>query len=102
MVLSNIVSTVPASIPFPTRVSVLQSLASQYAASLGAIPDSRFKTKGVAAGKAAAKAMIAAREGDGRFGPSQWVPNSAPGHWQPLVNPATGEPILDPTPWVVG
>jgi hypothetical protein len=102
MVLSNIVSTVPASIPFPTRVTVLQSLASQYAASLSAIPDSPFKTQGVAAGNAAAEAMIAAREGDGRFGPSQWVPNSAPGHWQPLVNPATGQPILDPTPWVGG
>ena len=102
MVLSNIVSTVPASIPFPTRASVLQSLASQYAASLGAIPDSPRKTKGVAAGNAAAEAMIAAREGDGRFGPSQWVPNPAPGHWQPLVNPATGQPILDPTPWVGG
>ena len=101
MVLSNIVSTVPASIPFPTRASVLQSLASQYAASLSAIPDSPRKTKGVAAGNAAAEAMIAAREGDGRFGPSQWVPNPAPGHWQPLVNPATG-PILDPTPWVGG
>ena len=102
MVLSNIVSTVPASIPFPTRASVLQSLASQYAASLSAIPDSPRKTKGVAAGNAAAEAMIAAREDDGRFGPSQWVPNPAPGHWQPLVDPATGRPILDPTPWVGG
>jgi hypothetical protein len=102
MVLSNIVSTVPASISFPTRASVLQSLASQYAGSLSAIPDSPFKAQGVAAGNAAAEAMIAAREGDGRFGPSQWVPNSAPGHWQPLVNPATGQPILDPTPWVGG
>ena len=102
MVLSNIVSTVPASISFPTRASVLQSLASQYAASLSAIPDSPRKTKGVAAGNAAAEAMIAAREGDGRFGPSQWVPNPAPGHWQPLVNPATGQPLLDPTPWVGG
>jgi hypothetical protein len=46
--------------------------------------------------------MLAARQGDGRFGPSQWVPSSAPGHWQPLVNPATGQPILDPTPWVGG
>jgi PAP2 superfamily len=101
MVLSNIVSTVPASISFPTRASVLQSLASQYAASLGAIPDSPRKTKGVAAGKAAAGAMIAAREGDGRFGPSQWVPNPAPGHWQPLLNP-DGTPMLDPTPWVGG
>ena len=102
MVLSNIVSTVPASISFPTRASVLESLASQYAASLSAIPDSPFKTQGVAAGNAAAAVMIAAREGDGRFGPSQWVPNSAPGHWQPLVNPATGQPMLDPTPWVGG
>src|SRR4030095_5724156 len=102
MVLSNIVSTVPASISLPTRASVRRSLASQSAASLSAIPDSPFKTQGVAAGNAAAAAMIAAREGDGRFGPSQWVPNSAPGHWQPLVNPATGQPMLDPTPWVGG
>jgi hypothetical protein len=101
-VLSNIVSTVPASIPFPTRSTVLATLASQYAAALGAVPDSPFKAQGVAAGQAAAEAMIAAREGDGRFGPSQWVPNSAAGHWQPQINPETGQPILDPTPWVGG
>jgi hypothetical protein len=101
-VLSNIISTVPASIPFPTRASLLQSLATQYAASLAAIPDRPFKAQGIAAGKAAADAMIAARQDDGRFGPSQWVPNPAPGHWQPLVNPTTGLPILDPTPWVGG
>ncbi len=101
-VLSNIVSTVPASISFPTKLSVLDGLASRYAASLEAIPDSPFKAQGIAAGNAAAEAMIAARRDDGRFGPSQWVPNSAPGHWQPLVNPATGQPILDPTPWVGG
>jgi hypothetical protein len=100
-VLSNIVSTVPAGIPFPTRASLLQSLADQHDASLAAIPDTPFKTQGIAAGKAAADAMIAARQGDGRFGRSQWVPNSAPGHWQPLLNP-DGTPILDPTPWVGG
>jgi hypothetical protein len=98
-VLAHIVSTVPASIPFPGKEGVLQSLASQYAASLGALPDSPSTAQGVAAGRAAAAAMIAAREGDGRFGPSQWVPNPAPGHWQPLVDPATGQPLLDPTPW---
>jgi hypothetical protein len=101
-VLANVVSTVPASISFPTRQTVLDSLASQYAASLGEIPASPFKEQGIAAGKAAAEAMIAAREGDGRFGPSQWVPNTAPGHWWPLTNPATGQLILDPTPWVGG
>ena len=45
--------------------------------------------------------MIAARRDDGRFGPSQWVPNTAPGHWWPQLN-AAGQPILDPTPWVGG
>ena len=98
-VLANIVSTVPA---FAAQQSVLQSLDSQYAASLAATPDSPFKAQGIAAGKAAAEAMIAARQGDGRFGPSQWVPNAAVGHWQPLLNPATGQPIVDPTPWVGG
>jgi hypothetical protein len=101
-VLTNIVSTVPASIPFPGKESVLQSLASQYASSLGALPNSQFKDQGIAAGTAAADAMVAAREDDGRFGPSQWVPNTAPGHWWPLVNPATGQLILDPTPWAGG
>jgi hypothetical protein len=100
-VLSDIVATVPATIPFPTRASLLQSLAAQYAASLAAVPDGPFKRQGIAAGNAAADTMIAARRGDGRFGPSQWVPNPAPGHWQPLLNP-DGTPMLDPTPWVGG
>jgi hypothetical protein len=100
-VLAHIVSTVPASIAFPTRASLLQSLATEYAASLAAIPDTPFKKNGIAAGTAAAEAMIAAREGDGRFGPSQWVPNSAPGRWQPLLNP-DGTQMLDPTAWVGG
>jgi hypothetical protein len=100
-VLSSIVSTVPASIPFPNRASLLQTLDTEYAASLAAIPDTRFKTAGIAAGDAAAEVMIAARQGDGRFGPSPWVPNDDPGHWQPLLNP-DGTQMLDPTPWVGG
>jgi hypothetical protein len=101
-VLSNVVSTVPENLAFPAKATVLQTLESQYAASLAAIPDSPSKVRGVAAGNAAANAMITARQGDGRFGPSQWVPNSAAGHWQPQVNPATGQQILDPTPWAGG
>jgi hypothetical protein len=98
-VLSSIVSTVPASIPFANRPSLLQTLDTAYAASLAAISDSPFKRQGIAAGNAAAEAMIAARQGDGRFGSSQWVSNPNPGHWQPLLNP-DGTQILDPTPWV--
>ena len=87
--------------PFPTRAALLATLSTEYAASLDAVADGPFKKQGIAAGQAAADAMLEARENDGRFGPSQWVPNTAPGHWWPLLNPA-GQPILDPTPWVGG
>jgi hypothetical protein len=100
LVLKNIVETVPQSITFPTRETVLASLALQYNASKNAIPDSPFKDMGIAAGTAAAQAMIDARQGDGRFGPSQWVPNSAPGHWDPVA--PNGTTVQDPTPWVGG
>jgi len=101
VVLYNIVSTVP-NLSDTGRTTLLQSLATQYANWLGGIPDGPFKNQGIAAGNAAAEAMIAARQNDGRFGPSQWVPNTAAGHWWPQVNPATGQLILDPTPWVGG
>src|SRR6266508_4426873 len=100
-VLSNIVATVPDTITFSNRASLLELLATDYASSLAEMPDSLFKAEGIAAGNAAAEAMIAARQGDGRFGPSPWLPNPDPGHWQPLMNP-DGTPMLDPTPWVGG
>jgi hypothetical protein len=100
-VLYNIVSTVP-NISDTDRAALLQALDTQYANSLAAIPNGPFKAQGVAAGNAAADAMIAAREDDGRFGPSQWVPNTDPGHWWPLTDQTTGQLILDPTPWVGG
>ena len=98
-VLTSIVAGVPDRIAFPNRATLLATLTTEYNASLAAIRNGPFKRQGIAAGNAAADAMIAARQGDGRFGPSQWVPNSAPGHWQPLLN-TDGTPILDPTPWV--
>src|SRR5436190_2161521 len=100
LVLKNILETVPQSIAFPTRTTVLASLETQYDASKNAIPDSPFENMGIAAGTAAAQAMIDARQGDGRFGPSQWVPNSAPGHWDPVA--PNGATVQDPTPWVGG
>jgi hypothetical protein len=100
LVLKNIVETVPQSITFPTRESLLASLASQYQAAKNAIPDSPFKNMGIAAGTAAAEAMIGARKDDGRFGPSQWVPNPNPGFWDPVA--PNGTTAQDPTPWVGG
>ncbi|WP_243057153.1 vanadium-dependent haloperoxidase [Nocardioides sp. SR21] len=101
-VLHDIVSTVPVGLTDEQRATRLATLDTQYADALAAVPDGWAETKGVAAGEAAAAAMIADRQGDGRFGPSQWVPNSAPGHWSPSLDPVTNQPILDPTPWVGG
>ncbi len=98
-ILSHIVSTVPPGISFPNRGDVSQALDTAYDASLAAVADGSSKTLGVAAGNAAVEAMISAREGDGRFGPSPWVAKQAPGYWQPLLNP-DGTQMLDPTPWV--
>jgi hypothetical protein len=100
-VLAELVSSAPETAPFPGRAGLLQTLSDEYAASLDAIDDGSFKRQGIAAGHAAADAMIAAREDDGRFGESQWVPNTDRGHWWPLLN-AAGAQILDPTPWVGG
>ena len=72
------------------RAPLLATLATEYAASLAAVDAGPFKRQGIDAGHAAAAAMLTARVDDGRFGPSQWVPNPAAGHWQPLINPATG------------
>ena len=98
-VLTEIVSTAPERAPFPGRAGLLSTLSSTYAASLDVIGDDSKTKQGVKVGHAAAEAMLDAREGDGRFGPSAWVPNPAAGHWQPQINPTTGLPILDPTPW---
>jgi len=101
VVLRNIVSGVPATIVFANRATLLAALDAEYAASLAAIPDSKSRGKGIDAGEAAAAAMIASRQGDGRFGASQWIPLVGLGYWQPLLN-ADGTPQLDPTPWVGG
>ena len=100
-VLKNIVETVPQSIHVPqqgdparvARVAVPR-------AATNAIPDSPFKNMGVAAGTAAAEAMIDARRGDGQFGPSQFVPNASRRFWDPVA--PNGTTALDPTPWVGG
>jgi PAP2 superfamily len=97
-VLSNIVSTVPASIAFPNRQTLLDSLYAAYTNYLSTIPDGPAKTEGINAGNAAAGAMITARQNDGRFGPSPWTMATGVGYWDPLL--PNGTSPLDPTPWV--
>jgi hypothetical protein len=104
-VLTNIISSVPDTVPFPpgtvlfpNEAALQASISNAYAASLAAIPNGQSKTDGIAAGTAAANAMIAARQGDGRFGPSQWDQSTGLGRWQPLLPDGTSP--QDPTPWV--
>jgi hypothetical protein len=101
-VLTSVLADVPATIPFPNRAALQGGLDAAYTAAVGPIPASPFKRMGIEAGNAAADAMIAARQGDGRFGPSQWNHQVGAGYWQPLLDPVTGLPQLDPTPWVGG
>jgi hypothetical protein len=82
------------------RAAALASLETQYNASKNAIPDSPFKNMGIAAGTAAAEAMLEARQGDGRFGSSQWKSNPNPGYWDPVA--PNGATVQDPTPWAGG
>jgi hypothetical protein len=74
------------------------SLAALYAASLAKIPAGRARDGGIAVGRIAAGAMLAAREDDGRFGPYRFpVPATpAPGRWRPTL-PSF---VNDPNAWV--
>jgi hypothetical protein len=78
---------------FPGQLPTLQPL---YDASLAAVPDGPAEDGGIAAGEAAAAAMLAARANDGRGGPFVFVFGTEPGDWRPSP-PGFG---LDPAPWV--
>jgi hypothetical protein len=77
----------------PTQQPTLKPL---YDASLAGVPEGAAKTGGIAAGEAAAAAMLAARTNDGRGGPFTFVVGTSPGVWRPTP-PNFG---LDPAPWV--
>jgi len=65
-----------------------------YASDLAAIPDGAAKSAGVAAGEDAARAMLAARASDGRYGSFTFVAGSGLGGWVPTSG------IIDPSAWV--
>ncbi|GIM96171.1 hypothetical protein Ato02nite_079640 [Paractinoplanes toevensis] len=65
---------------FPAQSPDLDGM---YAAALAPIPDGRAKRGGIAVGEQAAADMIAARVGDGAFGPATWTVGTAPGQWRP-------------------
>jgi hypothetical protein len=80
---------------FPAQAGPLQTAYDNYLAALADNP-AGSKAAGKAVGQAAAAAMIAARTGDGRFGPGPALLPEAPGVWRP-VPPS---PAADPAPWI--
>jgi hypothetical protein len=76
--------------------TVRATLRAQYDATLASIPDGPSKTLGVAAGSAAATAMLEARDGDGRYVPFPLTVGTAPGEWRPAP-PSNG---IDPNSWI--
>jgi hypothetical protein len=85
------IGLVPA-LPQPVR----DRLDALYAEALADIPGGPNKAKGIAAGAAAAEAMLAARTDDGRYVPFSFTVGTDPGEWRPT--PPAG--INDPNAWV--
>jgi PAP2 superfamily len=90
-----LLSIVPVQQPF---------LDARYAASLAGIADGPAKTQGIAAGEAAAAAMIAARTNDGRFGSYRFPVGSELGEWRPVLPSFVNDPnawLKDVKPFLV-
>jgi hypothetical protein len=73
-------------------------LDASYATTLAGIPDGPIEAGGVAAGEAAAAAMLASRQDDGFMAAFNPVIGTGAGDWRPLGWPAT--PVFDPDGWV--
>jgi hypothetical protein len=88
-----LVSVVPSS-----QTVALANLATQYDAALAAVPAGPAKDGGIAAGEAAAAAMLAARTDDGRnpSTPFPFVFGTTPGAWR-VSSPLTAP---EPAAWV--
>lgn len=96
-VLIGLINQAPltATLTADVKSAIKARLDTEYASSLAEIPNGEAKAKGIEVGAAAAAAMLANREGDGRFGaPGFPVPaNPGPGQWRP-------NPVNDPNAWV--
>jgi hypothetical protein len=69
----------------PAQQATLDAL---YAVSLSRVPEGDAKSGGIAAGAAAAAAVLTERAGDGRFGDFRFPVGSAPGAWRPMLRSA--------------
>ena len=96
-VLIGLVDQAPltATLTADVKTAIKARLDAEYASSLAEIPGGEAKTKGIEVGAAAAAAMLANRQGDGRFGAPGFPVPAEPGagQWRP-------SPVNDPNAWV--
>ncbi|HEU4334777.1 MAG TPA: vanadium-dependent haloperoxidase [Candidatus Eisenbacteria bacterium] len=71
-----------------------------YQAALAAVPDGPQRRDGIAAGEAAAAAVLALRENDGSMAPDRYRPYTAPGVYVPTVVPM-GQTWGARKPWLL-
>ena len=97
-VLIGLVNQAPVTMALTPDVksAIRARLNTQYASSLAEIPEGEAKAKGIAVGAAAATAMLANRQNDGRFGAPGFPVGFGPGQWRP-VGPGF---VNDPGAWV--
>jgi hypothetical protein len=65
-----------------------------YATALANIPEGRAKQDGIAAGQAAAAAMLTLRKADGATAQVAYTPGTQPGQWRPHPNPVPANPPI--------
>ncbi|RZJ04897.1 MAG: PA-phosphatase [Rubrivivax sp.] len=81
----------------PTQQTAIDAA---YQAALGRVPDSDARTHGVAAGEAAAQALLARRASDGAATPETYRPVTTPGAYVPTA-PAAVPQWATRTPWLM-
>ena len=72
----------------------LDTINTAYETAIDAIAPGPAKDGGIATGEAAAAALLAARAGDGRFGPFLFTVGTLPGEWRPTSG------VNDPFAWL--
>jgi hypothetical protein len=101
-VLVAVIPVLPISVTPPltvdiVRTAIIDRLDDFYADALADISPGQAKDDGIAAGAAAATAMLTDRLNDGRFVPFSFTQGTGVGDWRPT---ATAPPLTDPFAWV--
>lgn len=101
-------AAVDAAVAAANRATLLKLLPAQeasieaaYRAAIGGIADGPAKSVGLAAGEAAAAAVLAARADDGAAAPERYRPRTRPGVYVPTATPAASQ-WAQRKPWVLG